>query len=264
MAKIKKATGVAEWANKSLNIQKGCEHNCIYCYAKGQLVRVNHVQRGDWEKPIILKDKIKENYRLYEENVMFPTSHDITPGNIDAVMDMLHRYLKPGNKMLIVTKPHIDCMERMTNELSNFKDQIEFRTTISSTDNRILKFWEPGAPLIEERLESLKLAFNCGYKTSISSEPMLDGDPYSIYNMSEKFRTGDHWFGLLNNRTKGIISINTGDTNTKYHSALEELRSIQDDDFIINLYNHFKNNPEVRWKDEVSERLKHLGLAVVA
>jgi len=260
----KTATGVAEWANKSLNIQKGCEHNCIYCYAKQQLVRVNHVKREDWENPVILNDKIKENYRLNEHYVMFPTSHDITPRNIDDVMNLLHRYLAPGNKMLIVTKPHYDCMERMTKELSEFKNQIEFRLTIGSTDDSILKFWEPGTASIGERIESLKLAYKKGYNTSISSEPMLDGDPYSIYKQTEKYRTGDHWFGLLNSRTKGIISINTGCKQTKHHAALEKLRIIQNDDFIIALYNHFKDNPKVKWKDEVSKRLFHLGIFAAA
>ena len=28
------ATGTREWAASNVNIQDGCEHDCLYCYAK--------------------------------------------------------------------------------------------------------------------------------------------------------------------------------------------------------------------------------------
>jgi hypothetical protein len=41
-------------------------------------------------------------------------------------------------------------------------------------DSNTLKFWEPNAPDLPKRLESLKYSFSEGYQTSVSCEPMLD------------------------------------------------------------------------------------------
>ena len=41
-------------------------------------------------------------------------------------------------------------------------------------NNEVLKFWEPGAPSFDERIACLKYAYEAGYATSISCEPMLD------------------------------------------------------------------------------------------
>ena len=35
----KPAHGTGEWAAGNVNIQNGCEHNCLYCYAKAMAIR---------------------------------------------------------------------------------------------------------------------------------------------------------------------------------------------------------------------------------
>jgi len=32
-------TGTQEWAASNVNIQDGCEHDCLYCYAKIMAIR---------------------------------------------------------------------------------------------------------------------------------------------------------------------------------------------------------------------------------
>ena len=40
-----KKTGVQEWAEKSVNIQYGCEHNCRYCVSPDtRIILENHIE----------------------------------------------------------------------------------------------------------------------------------------------------------------------------------------------------------------------------
>ncbi|KKK65407.1 hypothetical protein LCGC14_2974430, partial [marine sediment metagenome] len=73
------------------------------------------------------------------------------------------------------------------------RDLIQFRFTITSIDNNLLSFWEPNAPLFEERLESLIHSFEKGYKTSISVEPFLDLDPFLLIDELAPFVTESIW-----------------------------------------------------------------------
>ena len=42
----KPATGTREWADRTYNIQAGCEHACAYCYAHAMAVRFGRCERA--------------------------------------------------------------------------------------------------------------------------------------------------------------------------------------------------------------------------
>ena len=75
---------------------------------------------------------------------------------------MLRKLLAAGNEVLIVTKPHLECVERLCRELAAYKEKIVFRFTIGAMDDELLAFWEPGAPAFAERLAALKHAHAAG------------------------------------------------------------------------------------------------------
>jgi hypothetical protein len=43
---------------------------------------------------------------------MFPSSHDISPKNADLAIGFLEKMLKAGNDVLVVSKPHLDVVEK--------------------------------------------------------------------------------------------------------------------------------------------------------
>ena len=65
---------------------------------------------------------------------------------------------------------------KLCDDLREYKKNMLFRFTIGSMNNEILSFWDQYAPLYEERKQSLEFAFNAGYRTSVSVEPMLDSE----------------------------------------------------------------------------------------
>ena len=81
-------------------------------------------------------------------------------------MQAVKQLLDNGNDVLIVSKPHLECIQRLCTLPS---EHILFRFTIGAYDDDTLRFWEPGAPPYDERLASLKYAFDAGFKTSVNA-----------------------------------------------------------------------------------------------
>lgn len=76
-----------------------------------------------------------------------------------------------GNEILFVSKPHLEYILAIYYEFEDYKNNILFRFTIGSVNDETLHFWEPGAASFDERIASLKFAYDTGYQTSISCSP---------------------------------------------------------------------------------------------
>jgi len=255
--------GTYEWAKKTLNFQTGCENACIYCFAREMGMRFGQKDSKDWANPIIRKKDLEKNFPNFGEVVMFPSSHDITPGNIEETVLFLQKILKAGNEVLIVSKPHLECIKRICKELDQYKNKILFRFTIGSASDEVLKFWEPKAPSFDERLKSLKHAHKLGFQTSISCEPMLDNHIEKVIKKVEPFVTETIWIGkanrLLGTTGRGRLEIN-GELTPETQAKAEELNEWQSDENILELYKQFKDNPKIRWKESIKYVLKKNGL----
>ena len=94
--------GTQEWSDSSYNIQLGCEHGCVYCYAKDILSR-RFGMITDWTHPIIKQSKVQKGWRYTDKVIMFPSSHDITPMNIHEYLTVLLKMLSAGINVLCVS-----------------------------------------------------------------------------------------------------------------------------------------------------------------
>lgn len=153
--KINKITyGTREWSDYSVNCINGCSHNCKYCYAKNMAIRFKRKTENNWKKMDIIEEKSKKLYRKRNGRFMFPTTHDITPEPkvLNICMKVLENIVLNGNNVLITTKPHLSVIKKICNNFSDYKNQIQFRFTITSNNNKLLKFWEPGASRFEDRV----------------------------------------------------------------------------------------------------------------
>ncbi|KKM13376.1 hypothetical protein LCGC14_1716850 [marine sediment metagenome] len=190
--------GTKEWANSNANCYYGCSNNCRYCYAKKMAIRFKRKTEDNWKIMEPNKKAIKKGYSKRKGRIMFPTSHDITPESLSGSLILLKKLLDSNNDVLITTKPNLSCVKIICNNFYKKKDLIQFRFTITSFNNDLLSFWEPKAPLFEERLESLKHAFKMGYKTSISIEPFLDNNPFILIDKLIPYVTESIWIGKMN------------------------------------------------------------------
>jgi len=171
------------------------------------------------------------------------------PDVLESCMIVLDKLLKAGNEVLVTTKPDIEVVSRIINQFEEYKNQIEFRFTITSKNDDLLSFWEPGAPHYLNRKEALVLAYKEGFETSVSIEPFLDNTPYELINELSDYVTNMIWVGPMNY----IGKIEVAPEDQHYFSQLrksvepENLRAIHD---------NLKNNPKIKFKDSLINKMK--------
>lgn len=247
----RRKTGTLEWAEINKNISKGCDHNCKYCYARSNAIRFKQIQdKEDWKNKKIIPKRLEEKPRKVKGRIMFPTTHDILPSCINETITYLRGWLEVGNDILIVSKPHFECIKRICDELKEYKKQIVFRFTIGSMNNNTLKFWEPGAPDFEERLKSLEYAYNKGFTTSVSCEPYLDEHIAGMVLRLYPYISDTIWIGKMNRINQRVDTDDWSKDDFKY---LDKVKNAQTDEFIHKLYRKFKNFEKVKWKDSIKQ-----------
>ena len=113
------------------------------------------------------------------------------------------------------------------------------------------EFWEPGAPDFAERLCALSFAFKKGFSTSVSTEPLLE--PWNVEKLVDKLTpwvTDSIWIGKANKIDKR--------TNWLYpngHATIEKLKEWQSDEKVKEIYEMFRDNPLIKWKESYKEVL---------
>lgn len=241
--------GTKEWAPYNFNFMSGCSNDCVYCYAKDMAIRFRRNTPDTWktEEPVDMSGK---SYSRKSGDIMVPSSHDITPGNIETAMAVLEKLISNGNNLLVVTKPNFECTKRIVDTFADRKEQLKFRFTIGSSDSSVLKLWEPGAPDFQERLKSLRYAFDKGYSTSISCEPLLDENFDALYEKVSLYVNGSIWIGKMNSAVKRVRD------NTDGRFPMEkvnELLASQSDEKIMALFLKYKDNPLIEWKESIKK-----------
>jgi DNA repair photolyase len=247
-----KITGTYEWSVASVNSQEGCKSNCSYCYARKAATR-RGITLDEWVNKTIVSRDINRERKKFNGVVMYPTRHDIFPCDTDRHISVLQNLLSAGNDVLIVSKPSLAAIRDLLLAFPDYRDNIMFRFTMTSPDDKILDIWEPGAPRYKERFASLVLAYKFGYKTSISIEPMLD-----VINLDDMisdidpYVTDSIWIGKMNKVDERAVGVS--------EKEIERIKTEQKDDEIWDIYETHRNNPKIRWKESI-KRIIGLDLA---
>jgi len=248
---MKAKTGTRQWADHNENCMDGCSNDCKYCYAKKIAIRFKRHTKESWH---IMRASPKAAFvpRKHNGRVMFPTSHDLHFANRHIWLPFLKGLLEVGNDVLIVSKPEVAAINCIIGACMDYRDHIEFRFTIGSCNDYTLKYWEPGAPSFDERVTALSLAKNAGFRTSVSIEPMLDEDPSTLITLIRPFVTDTIWIGTMNNMKKSDFPPQEG----LMYSQMLRINSLAN---ITKVYQKFKDDPMIRWKDSIQ---KMMGLTI--
>jgi len=258
-----KVTKNHEWTKKSLNFIHGCSHGCLYCYSLEMATRYGWNNPKDWTTERVRQHDLDKRISNLDELIMFPSSHDITPTHLEESIQFLRKILEAGNEVLVVSKPHLECIKRICDEFAQYKNKILFRFTVGSTSDEVLGFWEPGAPGFKERLSCLKQAFMAGFETSVSCEPMLDNQVERVVKLVDPYVTETIWIGkanrLLGTTGRGRLEFN-GHLNIETKKRALQLIEWQSDQNIIKLYDKLQSNPKIRWKESIKSVLRKQSL----
>lgn len=254
MKNNKQVFGTYEWAVGNANFISGCNHNCKYCYSKEMAIRFKRKTPNNWKIEEINQKQYRTKVKKVDGLIMFPSSHDITPLNLSYSISFLKGILESGNKVLIVTKPHLEVIKEICKTFADYKKNILFRFTIGSRNSKILKFWEPNAPSYEERKKCLIYSYKRGFATSLSCEPMLDDRIGELVKELDRYITDSIWIGKANFLLRRIKMNGISDPQTI--KKANKLIYLQSDSKIKILYEELKNNPKIKWKESVKKIVK--------
>ena len=250
--------GTKEWSDISYNICIGCAHECRYCYAHSQACWTKAQMRisGEWAKQKLNPNRARLGAEIGPVGVvMFPTSHDITPEFLGQSLETIRNLLR-HNKVLIVSKPHLSVIRVLCKELADRRADILFRFTIGSLNKALCAYWEPGAPTPQERLKCLQHAFNQGFATSVSAEPMLDdlAGTIKLVDRVSPWVTDTIWLGKM-----GKIPWRHNSHVPGFVAAGKRIKALQTDQEILKLVDALAGRKQVRWKDSIQKVLAKNG-----
>jgi DNA repair photolyase len=214
-------------------------------------IRFKRKTPGNWKSEVTIPNKVSVAQKKYNGRIMIPSSHDITPKNINLAIEIIQSLLSAGNNLLIVSKPHAECIEKLIPITKGYSKAVTFRFSIGSCHDDVLRFWEPSAPAFDERLACLKMCYNANLNTSVSAEPILDTDTRQLINIVSPYVNDAIWIGTPNHllrrlKVNGCNSI----INIKHAKVLtQELN----DEYIFGLVNEFRENPKIKWKESIKK-----------
>ncbi len=173
------------YGNASINVYRGCEHGCVYCYARPTHEYLSLSTGIDFETKIFVKhDAPKLLYQTLASKNWQPQVIMMS-GNTDcyqpvekklkltrACLEVLSAFRNP---VCIVTKNKL-----VTRDIDILSKMAEFKTvsvflSITSLDNRLASVMEPRTSKPHLKLEAIKELSDAGIPTGIMVAPVIPG-----------------------------------------------------------------------------------------
>lgn len=171
--------------DRSINPYRGCEHGCIYCYARPTHCYLGHSAGLDFETKLYAKpdaakllERELSNPRYVPETIALGTNTDpYQPIEQErrltrSVLEVLERTQHPVG---IVTKSalvvrDIDILERMAR-----RGLAKVALSVTTLDRGLARTMEPRATTPAKRLEALRRLSEAGIPTAVMVAPIVPG-----------------------------------------------------------------------------------------
>jgi DNA repair photolyase len=169
--------------DRSINPYRGCEHGCVYCYARPSHAYLGLSPGLDFESKLFMKPNAPE---LLERELSSP---DYSPkiiaigSNTDPYQPIERRYQivrrilevldRAGHPVGIVTKSalvlrDLDILTRMAK-----RDLVKVAISVTTLDPKLARVMEPRASTPPRRLDALRQLVKAGVPTSTLVAPVI-------------------------------------------------------------------------------------------
>ncbi|MBZ5495228.1 MAG: PA0069 family radical SAM protein [Acidobacteriia bacterium] len=169
----------------SINPYRGCEHGCIYCYARQTHEYLGFSAGVDFESKILVKPNAPELLEQAFRRKSWRPQPVCLSGNTDCYQPVERRleltrrclrvFLKYRNPVTMITKSHL-----ITRDLDILKELarlnlVSCHFSITTLDPRLARIMEPRAATPSRRMEALRLLAEAGVATGVSVSPVIPG-----------------------------------------------------------------------------------------
>lgn len=191
--KVKSADIPLEW---SMNPYQGCEHGCVYCYARNTHPYWGYSAGTDFEQKILVK---KHAVKLVEEKIKHPNwkaAPIMLSGNTDCyqpiekkmeitrgILEVLWKYRHPVG---IITKNSLvlrdlDILRKMARE-----DLVRVSISVTSLDEALRRKLEPRTAAVQNRLHTIEQLAKAQVPVNVMFAPIIPGlNDQEIFKVAE-------------------------------------------------------------------------------
>jgi DNA repair photolyase len=171
--------------DQSINPYRGCEHGCVYCYARPTHAYLGHSPGLDFETELYAKTNAAEVLEQTLANPSYDPKTIALGANTDpyqpierergitrSILEVLSR---AGHPVGIVTKSalvtrDIDILGPMA-----ARGLVKVALSVTTLDRRIARAMEPRATTPERRLEAIRQLSAAGIPTAVMVAPVIPG-----------------------------------------------------------------------------------------
>ncbi len=169
----------------SINPYRGCEHGCIYCYARATHEYLGFSAGLDFESRIVIKpDAPRLLGETFSKRSWSPQTVAFS-GNTDCYQPIERRlqltrkclevFLRFRNPVSVITKSQLVTRDvDLLSEMASF-DLVEVNFSITTLDPELARSMEPRAATPEQRLAALELLARAGVPTRVTVAPVIPG-----------------------------------------------------------------------------------------
>jgi DNA repair photolyase len=195
--------------DRAVNPYRGCEHGCVYCYARPTHAYLGYSPGLDFETKLLFKPEVAE---LLEKELRKPgyVARPLALGsNTDpyqpiertlkltrSVLEVLDRFNHP---LTIVTKSagvlrDIDILRRLAE-----RNLVRVNLSVTTLDAKLARRMEPRAATPTRRLQAIEQLTRAGIPAGVLAAPMIpalnDAELESILQAAS--RAGARWAGYV-------------------------------------------------------------------
>ena len=194
-----------------LNPYRGCEHGCVYCYARPSHEYLGFSSGLDFETKIMVKDRIHLLLEKELKKKSWRPQRITIAGNTDCYQPIeqklqltrkcLEVFFKLKNPVDVITKNHL--ISRDIDVLSDLAKENLTTCTISVTtlDKKLQASMEPRTSPPELRLKAIEELSKAGIPVFVNVAPIIPGltdseIPAILKRAAENGATGAYWVML--------------------------------------------------------------------
>lgn len=169
----------------SLNPYQGCEHGCVYCYARPTHEYWGYSSGLDFEKKILVKKNAPEMLRRELASRAWAPSPIMFSGNTDCYQpaerqfeitrDLLKVMLEFRNPVGIITKNSLILRDLDILKELNKLNLLRVTMSITSLDESTRRILEPRTSSCANRVNAVKVLSDLGIPVNVNIAPIIPG-----------------------------------------------------------------------------------------